>query len=104
MNLSELRDFSGDEFDPHFHSLSCGLWIWSIPPSKGCFDLVVLALKTFLFIKVVTAEEALRAQLGSATLVLWTVFYAMAVITSFFGARTLIRTPSPYSTLNCHLP
>ena len=62
-------------------------------------DFVALAPTTFLLIKVVTADDALRVQLGSATVVLWTVFYAMAVISSFFGAIVLIRARSPCSTL-----
>ena len=46
---------------------------------------VVLPLSTFLFLRVMNAEEALKVELGSAVLTLWVVFYCIAVIVSISG-------------------
>ena len=40
---------------------------------------------TLLFVKVVTADQALKLGLGSAAMSLWVIFFAIAVLVSLFG-------------------
>ena len=40
---------------------------------------------TILFVKVVTADQALKLALGSAAISLWTIFFAIAVLVSLIG-------------------
>ena len=44
--------------------------------------------KTFLFVQVLTADQALKLALGSAVMTLWVVFFAIAVLVSLFGIPT----------------
>ena len=40
---------------------------------------------TFLFVNVVTADQALKLALGSTVISLWVIFYAIAVLVSMIG-------------------